>query len=171
MITVSSFWLKGEPTGTILSYISPLFRRQSGISADRLLCLLLASRLFLGLFCNSEDESDILLRKVRWLSTDYMELYPRSQNSLIPQLHLLGYWFLYTSGNTGARKTFLHWTIYLKICQIFVVCVWKRVKHAAQQQVSTAMSEGKVYENIQRWANRCSWYAFYVAIDCHVCWS
>jgi hypothetical protein len=36
---------------------------------------------FLGLFFSHEDVGDMFLRNVDWLSTDYMVLYPRRQNS------------------------------------------------------------------------------------------
>jgi hypothetical protein len=37
--------------------------------------------LFLGIFCLPEDESVMFFRNVDWLSTDYMVLYPRRENS------------------------------------------------------------------------------------------
>jgi hypothetical protein len=37
----------------------------------------------LGLFFDSDDGADIFLRKVAWLSTDYMALYPRKQYTLL----------------------------------------------------------------------------------------
>jgi hypothetical protein len=37
--------------------------------------------LLLGLFINPEDGGDMFLQKVGWLSTDYIALYPRRQDS------------------------------------------------------------------------------------------
>jgi hypothetical protein len=54
---------------------------------------------------------------------------------------------------------------------LWSVCENKWNMRQNNSSLSMAISEGKVYEIIQRWANRCSWYAFYVAIDCNVCWS
>jgi hypothetical protein len=44
-------------------------------------CNLLHADFSLGLFFDPEDEGDIFLRNVGWLSTNYTELYPRRQNS------------------------------------------------------------------------------------------
>jgi hypothetical protein len=49
--------------------------------ADCSTCCLLDAAFFFGLFLNPEDEGDVFLRNVFWLSKDYTVLYPRWQNS------------------------------------------------------------------------------------------
>jgi hypothetical protein len=44
---------------------------------DSYMCTLLSTVIFLGLFFDPEDGSDVFLQNVGWLSLDYMALYPR----------------------------------------------------------------------------------------------
>jgi hypothetical protein len=58
-------------------------RRQAILSPASPACLLISRWfLLLGLFFDHEDGSDMFLRKVGWLSTDYTALYLRRQRVL-----------------------------------------------------------------------------------------
>jgi hypothetical protein len=53
-----------------------VFETMSDIN-EALLANFLHAGILLGLFFNPEDGSDMFLRNVGWLSTDYTSLYPR----------------------------------------------------------------------------------------------
>jgi hypothetical protein len=55
-------------------------------------CDLVHIDILLYLFFDPEDEKDISLRNVNWISAEYMELYPRTQN--FPLLHPPEPWIL-----------------------------------------------------------------------------